>query len=358
MSFTDYDLDGVCAAADPCPVDNPDDTDGDGLCQSSDPCPLDPMNDEDGDSLCANVDACPLDAANDADGDGVCGDIDLCAGFDDHANADGDMRPDGCDPCPTDFLDDSDGDGTCDGADVCPGFDDREDADADGLVDGCDPCPDIAFEARRDLDGDGVYDECDDDSDDDGVPASMDCDDLDALAGGETIWFLDYDRDGFGDAMTSAWACVQPPSYVALAGDCEDALVAVFPSAPEACTDERDMNCDGVSSFDDPDRDGLCGASDPCPDVVGTVCDTGDTGTSDTSDTAGTDTGIDTSIDTSTDSPACPPDTGPDVILIDEEDPEIYEGGWSCSTSGLDALGSVLMVAAFAAVGSRRRPRM
>jgi hypothetical protein len=356
-SFTDYDLDGVCADVDPCPVDNPDDTDGDGLCQSADLCPLDPANDEDGDGACADVDPCPLDAANDVDGDSVCGDVDLCEGFDDYANADGDMRPDGCDPCPTDLLDDSDGDGTCDGDDVCPGSDDREDADADGLVDGCDPCPDIAFEARRDLDGDGVYDECDDDSDDDGVPASMDCDDLDALAGGETLWFLDYDRDGFGDAMTFAWACAQPPSYVALAGDCEDALATVFPAAPEACTDDRDMNCDGVSSFDDPDHDGLCGSSDPCPDVVGTLCDTGDTGTSDTSDTSDT-AATDTSTDTS-DSAACPPDTGPEIVYVpvDEEDPELYRGGWACSTGTRDTLGAVLLLAAFSAVGARRRPR-
>jgi hypothetical protein len=122
------------------------------------------------------------------------------------------------------------------------------------------------------------------------------------------------------------------------------------------------MNCDGVSSFDDPDHDGLCGSSDPCPDVVGTTCDTGDTGdtgTSDTSDTAVPDTSIDTSIDTAaTDSTPCPPDTGPDVIRVDEEDPEIYEGGWSCNTSSRDAFGSVLMIAAFAAAGTRRKPRV
>jgi hypothetical protein len=259
-------------------------------------------------------------------------------------------------------LDDSDGDGTCDGDDVCPGSDDREDADADGLVDGCDPCPDIAFEARRDLDGDGVYDECDDDSDDDGVPASMDCDDLDALAGGETIWFLDYDRDGFGDAMIFAWACAQPPSYVALAGDCEDALANVFPGAPETCTDDRDMNCDGVSSFADPDHDGLCGTSDPCPLVVGTECDTGDTGdtgTSDTADTGTSDTSdtADTGSNDTSDSAACPDETGVRVVRVDEEDPEIYEGGWSCNSTTRDRAGLLLLAGAFAAVGFRRRPR-
>lgn len=359
-SFTDFDFDGVCADVDPCPTDNPDDTDGDGLCESTDPCPTDASNDADGDGACADVDPCPLDPLNDADGDGVCGDIDLCAGFDDHANADGDMRPDGCDPCPTDMLDDSDGDGTCDGDDACPGSDDREDADADGLADGCDPCPDIAFEARRDLDGDGTYDECDDDADDDGTPSALDCDDLDALVGGESVWFLDYDRDGFGDAMTSAWECAQPPSYIALAGDCEDARADTYPGATEACTDDRDVNCDGVSSFTDPDYDGICGDDDPCPLVVGTECDTAsDTSdTVDTSDTSITDTSIDTSVDTS-DSAACPPDTGPEIVYVpvDEEDPELYRGGWACSTGTRDTLGAVLLLAAFSAVGARRRPR-
>ena len=367
VSFTDYDLDGVCAVADPCPVDNPDDTDGDGLCQSSDPCPIDPMNDEDGDGLCANVDACPLDAANDADGDLVCGDLDLCPGADDRVNTDGDLRPDACDPCPADFLNDSDGDGICDSLDLCAGSDDNEDADTDGAADGCDPCPDVPYESERDLDADGVYDECDTDSDDDGVASDEDCDDLDVSQGAATVWFLDYDRDGFGDAMTSALACDQPPSYVMLAGDCEDARADTFPGATELCTDETDKNCDGVLAFDDPDYDGACGAADPCPLVYGFVCDTGDTGadtgdtgTSDTADTSDTDTSIDTSIPEETATDTASPeecDTAPTIVLVDEEDPEVYRGGWRCGTvSGRSSL-SLVALSLLAALWTRRASR-
>jgi hypothetical protein len=358
VSFSDYDLDGVCADADPCPVDNPDDTDGDGLCQSSDPCPLDPMNDADGDGACGDVDSCPLDPLNDSDGDGACGDVDVCEGANDYADMDSDGQPDACDPCPLDPLDDSDGDGTCDNLDLCAGSDDREDSDADGVADGCDPCPDVPYESERDLDGDGTYDECDLDGDDDGVPVGEDCDDLDLSIGAVTLWFLDYDRDGFGDSMTPTLACEQPPSYVSLAGDCEDALSDTFPGAVEICTDETDKNCDGVLSFADPDYDGACGSSDPCPLVYGFECDTGaDTGDTGSSDTADTDTSIDTAITEETASPEeC--DTAPTVVLVDEEDPELYRGGWRCGVVGGSPSGVYLVLGSMlAALWSRRASR-
>jgi hypothetical protein len=317
------------------------------------------------------VDACPLDPFNDADGDGVCGNVDLCAGFDDHADLDGDLQPDGCDACPSDPLDDTDADGICNSLDICPGADDGEDADGDAQPDGCDPCPDVPYESERDFDADGTFDECDLDGDDDGVSAAEDCDDLDVTMGAERLWFLDYDRDGFGDAVTSALACLQPPSYVSLAGDCEDALANTFPGAPEVCTDETDKNCDGVVSFDDPDYDGACGASDPCPLVYGFLCDTGDTGAdtaadTGTSDTAldtstDTSTGSDTSTDTSTGSAACECDTSEPIVevevYVDEEDPELYRGGWRCGVGS--GRGSLLLIAAavMAAVRKRRAPR-
>jgi hypothetical protein len=52
-------------------------------------------------------------------------------------------------------------------------------------------------------------------------------------------------------------------------------------------------------------------------------------------------------------------DTGPEVVYVpvDEEDPELYRGGWSCNTTTRDAFGAVFLLAAFSAVGSRRRPR-
>jgi hypothetical protein len=56
--------------------------------------------DEDGDGVCDAADPCPLDNPDDSDGDGVCDSEDRCAGADDRSNADGDAAPDACDNCP------------------------------------------------------------------------------------------------------------------------------------------------------------------------------------------------------------------------------------------------------------------
>lgn len=56
---SDSDFDGVCDAADPCPLDRHDDSDGDGSCDSDDPCPNAPGDDADLDGVCDDVDQCP-----------------------------------------------------------------------------------------------------------------------------------------------------------------------------------------------------------------------------------------------------------------------------------------------------------
>jgi hypothetical protein len=81
---------------------------------------------------------------------------------------------------------------------------------------------------------------------------------------------------------------------------------------------------------------------------VGTTCDTADTGTSDTAtDTAGTDTGDSAAL--------C--DTAPVIVFVDEEDPEVYAGGWECGAVDGKGAGAVLAGAAFALAFSRRRQR-
>ena len=58
-----------------------------------------------------------------------------------------------------------------------------------------------------------------DDIDDDGVPASADCDDNDENVGAATTWYQDLDDDGFGDEENSQKSCDQPTGYVAVGGD-------------------------------------------------------------------------------------------------------------------------------------------
>ncbi len=87
-----------------------------------------------------------------------------------------------------------------------------------------------------------------------------DCDgtanDADSSVTGKSTFNKDVDGDGYGGVLTIA-ACVAPPGYVALIGDCDDSSVAYHPGAPEAsCTDSHDYNCDGVTGYVDQDGDG------------------------------------------------------------------------------------------------------
>lgn len=153
----DYDGDGICDLADPCPLDAMNDRDSDGACDSMDPCPDDTLNDRDGDGVCDSDDACPDDSQDDRDGDGVCDGADPCPD-DSPDDTDGDGACDSDDACPLDANDDSDGDGSCDSADKCPGHSDVQDSDADGVPNGCDTCP-----GKSDADGNanGYADACD-----------------------------------------------------------------------------------------------------------------------------------------------------------------------------------------------------
>jgi hypothetical protein len=83
------------------------------------------------------------------------------------------------------------------------------------------------------------------------------------------IWYLDEDDDHWGGTL-SRTACVQPPSFVAEGGDCDDADASVHPDAEEACTDPEDRNCDGVPGVVDADRDGIPACLD-CDDDAAAV---------------------------------------------------------------------------------------
>jgi hypothetical protein len=79
------------------------------------------LDDFDQDGLCGAADACPLDTLNDEDGDGVCGSVDICPTGSDFDDEDLDLLPDACDPCLADTLNDPDEDGVCGLVDKCPG---------------------------------------------------------------------------------------------------------------------------------------------------------------------------------------------------------------------------------------------
>ncbi|MEQ1567693.1 MAG: MopE-related protein [Myxococcota bacterium] len=74
----------------------------------------------------------------------------------------------------------------------------------------------------------------------DGV--DQDCD-LVVDDGVSTTYYLDGDGDTFGDPASGAPFCSAPPDRVLDATDCDDAVAATFPGAPEVC-DGIDQDCD------------------------------------------------------------------------------------------------------------------
>ncbi len=89
---------------------------------------------------------------------------------------------------------------------------------------------------------DGIDNDCDGDVDDD-----------DDSNQGNT-WYLDADGDGHGtpDVPLATADCTQPPGYVALDDDCDDAEFAVHGAAPELCNGVDD-DCDSLLDDQDPD---------------------------------------------------------------------------------------------------------
>ncbi len=70
-------------------------------------------------------------------------------------------------------------------------------------------------------------------------------------AWGCTNYFLDHDKDGYGDALANQCLCVKQGEYTATNGtDCDDDVAAIHPGAVESC-DGIDTNCDGVADNED-----------------------------------------------------------------------------------------------------------
>ena len=164
----------------------------------------------------------------------------------------------------------------------CLGLSDFPDLDADGFFADVD-CDDL--DAQVNPDGTERCNGADDD-----------CDGLIDEAGtsGESTFYADVDGDGFGADRGAAVACEIPSGYSTVAGDCDDAVAAVNPGAPESCTTAYDDNCDDVTNdedsascmpfYADVDLDGygsgtsacLCEATAAFPVTLPGDCDDGD----------------------------------------------------------------------------------
>ncbi len=59
-----------------------------------------------------------------------------------------------------------------------------------------------------------------------------------------TLFYQDFDGDGFGNPSISELTCSQPSGYVANSSDCDDTNPAVNPNATELCSNSIDDDCD------------------------------------------------------------------------------------------------------------------
>jgi len=263
------------------------------------------------------------------------------------------------------------------------------------MIDHGDPAIDDPDGTRSDI---GAYGgpEADDtvsiDNDNDGWPASSDCDDnnpsvnpaasedcngidddcdgvIDDNTGTLTTWYEDADDDGWGGEVSQE-ACAEPAGYTSESGDCNDNDDSLNPGATELC-DDLDQDCDGdvdegldLTWYIDVDEDGFgddevteldCAQPDGFVDTGGD-CDDEDGGVyPGATDVAGD--GIDQDCDGS--DGTVDPDT--DDTAIDEadtgSDPYAGEGfkvGCACSNHTLPWSSVWLFLPAAAATMRRR----
>jgi len=101
-----------------------------------------------------------------------------------------------------------------------------------GYVDNADDCDDTSNTVYP-----GADETCDDLDDD--CNGKIDDDALDA-----SLWYLDYDDDGYGATKITEMACTAPTYFVDNSTDCDDLDPDISPGAEEVCADGIDNNCD------------------------------------------------------------------------------------------------------------------
>jgi len=204
-----------------------DDPDRDGLRGDADCAPYDPTN------------KCPVADTGDADTD---------ADADSDTDADSDADTD---------VDTGETGETGETAEPCEELVWNRDADGDGFGDpnvvteNCEPAPDGYVADGTDCDDDdamsypGAPEACD--------GADNDCDG-EADESASNVWFLDYDRDGYGAGDGVEVVCDgSSDSLVDNDEDCDDSVADVYPGADELCNGIDD-NCEGSVDEDAVDR--------------------------------------------------------------------------------------------------------
>ena len=101
-----------------------------------------------------------------------------------------------------------------------------------------------------------LADDCNDNDEDVFTGAAEICDNKDNNCDGSidenvgSLFYQDFDTDGFGNPAQNQLSCTQPTGFVSNAQDCDDTASAISPAADEEC-DGIDNDCDGNTDESD-----------------------------------------------------------------------------------------------------------
>ena len=131
----------------------------------------------------------------------------------------------------------------------------------------------IGDDSRADI-SPGASEVCDVDDIDEDCDGVSDDGDSSVLSTSKTLFFIDVDKDGYGDVSRSGTLYCNDPSasalrYSLLHTDCDDGDATIHPGAVEVCdTKGVDEDCDGLTNDNDPSVD-TAGMVTTYPDADG-----------------------------------------------------------------------------------------